>query len=113
MGAVGNVFRDEKLRAVGVRAGIRISQAPRAVKSQARRSLVLEFVARIALATAQWISALNHEFRNHAMENRPVVKRNPVHLSSARWIGPVLGASCKANEVRHPERRLVRKQRAG
>ncbi len=39
---------DEKLRAVGVRAGIRVSQASGLVKQQVRRDFILEWLDRIS-----------------------------------------------------------------
>src|SRR5271157_1434960 len=55
---VGN-FGDEELRAIGVRSDIGVSQTPGPIELDRRRSLILEFVAWIACAVADRISALN------------------------------------------------------
>src|SRR5580658_4765989 len=66
---------DEELRAVRVRAGVRVSQASGLVEQEIRRHLILECVARIARPIAFGIAALNHELRNDAVKNRAVVER--------------------------------------
>src|SRR5277367_3261793 len=66
---MGNVLGDEELRAIGVGTGVGVGQTPRAIEGKSGRRLVLELIAGIALAGASWISALNHEVGNHAMEN--------------------------------------------
>jgi len=47
--------------------------------------LVAEAIARISGASSERASALNHELRNHAMENKAIVKRT-LHFC------PVLGS---------------------
>src|SRR5207302_10572882 len=108
MRAVRNILSNEKLRAVRVRPGVGIGEAPRTVKPQVLRSLVLEFVTRIPLAVAQWISTLNHELRNHAMKNGAVVERHAMLFGPRHRIGPVFRSACQANEVGYTLWSLVR-----
>src|SRR5205814_8605656 len=58
------------------------------------------------------ISALNHELRNHAIKYGAIVKRYTMHRPSTGWIRPVLRSFRKPDEVRDPDRGLVRKKRA-
>src|SRR4029077_4090167 len=76
---IGN-FSDEKLRAVGVGSGVGVGETPGPIESDGGRSLILEFVARIACAIAFGISALNHETGNHAVKDGAVIKWNAVLL---------------------------------
>ena len=61
--AVGNVLSNEKLRAVGIRSGVGIGETSGAIEFDGGRSLILEFVARIAGAVSGRIAPLNHETR--------------------------------------------------
>src|SRR5450631_235181 len=107
--AVLYVFGDKKLRSVGVRPGIGVGQASRLIKGQTRGSFILELEADFACAGSRRVTALNHELRNHAMENGSVVERDPVHLASRRRTDPILGPSRQTDEVGHAKRRLVGK----
>src|SRR5579872_7620726 len=96
-------FSNKELRPIRVRSGIRIRQSPRAIEGQIGRNFIFEFISRIAGPIANWISSLNHEVRNHAMENCAVIKRDPM-LSHALHGLPILGSSSKANKIRDSNR---------
>src|ERR1700691_3280708 len=66
-------FRDEKLRTVGIRSRIRVSEAARLIEFEIGTHIVLELVSRIASSRPQRISALNHKVGNHTMERGSVV----------------------------------------
>src|ERR1043166_8671884 len=83
---------DEKLRAVGVRSRVGIRQSSRPIEREIWRSLVLEFVTRIAAPVAHWIAALNHELRDNAMKNGSVIQRHAVHLAPGGWVRPIFRA---------------------
>src|SRR5450759_4022592 len=106
---LGAADGDEELRPVGARAGIRHSQQVRAGERQVRVDLVFELVARAAGAGTEWVPALDHETRNHPVEDRPVVQ--PALLPAAGLgVGPLPGALGKLDEVRHRLGCLVRKE---
>ena len=71
-------FGDEKLRAVGSRSGVGVSETARLVEEQVTRHFVLEFVSWRARAISRGIAALNHEVRNHPMKNCPVIQGHPM-----------------------------------
>src|SRR4029077_18127342 len=104
---------DKKLGAIGVRTGVGIGQASRAIEIEVGGSFVAESIARIASAVASGIPALNHEFGNHTMEDGAIVERNTMLLGATDRIGPVFGAIGQTDKVGDTERSLVRKQRAG
>ena len=67
--------RNEELRAVGVRAGVRHRQLAgliEAVRGASR--FVFKLISGATHARTLRVSALNHEIRNHTMENGAVVK---------------------------------------
>src|SRR5215475_1056034 len=66
--------------------------------TQLRMKLVAEFVAGSARAGAERIAALNHESRDHAVENESVVKRL-LHFLAAFRIGPLLRPFGQTDEV--------------
>ena len=66
-------FGNEKLRSVSARPRVGIGQPPGLIKHQVPRCLILELIARITRAVACRIAALNHEVRDHTMENSSVV----------------------------------------
>src|SRR5882762_11160689 len=80
---------DEELATVGVRAGVRVSQSSGHVKIKRRNDLILERVSRVTTAGAEWIAALDHEVRDHAMKHRPVVHWHAMLFFLGVGIGPV------------------------
>ncbi len=79
---------DEELAAVGVRAGVRHRQDAGFRVLQRRMELIRELVARAAGARSLGASTLDHEVRNHAMEDDAVVEGLPRFF-----------AFCKLDEV--------------
>ena len=65
--------RDEELRAVGARAGVRHREDAGAVVLERRVELVAELVARAAGAGAGGVAALGHEALDDAVERDAVV----------------------------------------
>ena len=65
-------MHDEKLRAVGVRAGIGHGHRPSFVIAGKR--FIIELIARAAGAVALGIAALDHKALNDTMEYRVIVK---------------------------------------
>ncbi len=110
--AVAELFGDEELRAVGVGSGVGVGETSGAIELDRRRSLILELIAGIALPVAGWVSALNHEFGNHAVEDGAVIKRNAVLLGVRDGVGPVFGAIRKTDEVLDSDGGYLRKQGA-
>src|SRR5664280_833770 len=106
---LGAADGDEELRPVGTRAGIRHSQQVRAGERQVRVDLVFELVARAAGAGTEWVPALDHETRNHPVEDRPVVQP-ALPPAAGLGVGPLPGALGKLDEVRHRLGCLVRKE---
>src|SRR3989442_15400985 len=72
---------------------------------------VLERIARPAAAVAARTAALNHEFRNHALEGEPVVIR-PLRWLAGRGVAELLRAFRGPDKVFHCFRRLLLKQPA-
>src|SRR5262245_7157308 len=66
--------------------------------TQLRMKLVAEFVAGSTRAGAERIAVLNHESRDHAVENESVVKRL-LHFLAAFRIGPLLRPLGQTDEV--------------
>ena len=89
MGRVCQV--DEKLRAVGVGAGI--GHGERASDRSLRAELIFELVSRAAGAGALRAPALEHEVLNNPVKNETVVKRPLYFLASLRIdkIAPAFG----------------------
>src|SRR6267378_3585597 len=108
---VGN-FGDEELRAVSIGSGIGVGETPGAIEGERGRSLILEFVARIARAVAFRISTLNHETGDHAVKDGAIIKWNAVLLCVRDGAGPVFCAGSKADEILDSNRGYLRKQRA-
>src|SRR4029079_1298316 len=71
-----------------------------------------EGIAGISAAIAGWGATLNHEIRNHAMEDSSIVKRRVVLRDVAHRGIPIFGTSRQTNEVCYRLRRLLFKQRA-
>jgi hypothetical protein len=104
-------FSDKELRSIRVRTSIGVRQTSGLVERQVGRDLVLERLDRIcARACARRISALNHEARNYAVEDGAVVERHAMLGRPAHRILPILSAGSEPDEVRNPDRRLIREQ---
>src|SRR5208282_774788 len=103
---------DEELRTVGIGSGVGVGETPGAIELDRWRSLILEFVAGIAGASANRVATLNHELRNHAMEDGAVIERNTGLLGASDGAGPVFGAAGKADEILDSNRGYLRKQGA-
>src|ERR1019366_588175 len=108
---VGNLG-DEELRAVGVGSGVGVGETAGAIELDGGRSLILEFVAGIAGTGAKGVATLNHEFGDHAMENRAVIKRDAGLLGVSDGAGPVFGAVGKTDEILDSDGGYLRKQGA-
>src|ERR1700674_2188291 len=109
---IGN-FGDEKLRAIGIGTSIRIGHAPRTIELEVGRGFILESIAGVAGSSAHRVATLDHEVRDHAVEDGAVVKRNTVLFLMSDGTGPILGSVSQASEVSHADRSLVREKRAG
>src|SRR5579872_2327639 len=68
MSAVSDIFGDEELRSVRVRARVGICQSARPVEPEVGGNFVFELVAGITGSIARRIAALDHEFRDDAMK---------------------------------------------
>jgi hypothetical protein len=108
---IGN-FGDEKLRAVGVRAGVGIGEASGAVEFDVGAGFILEFVAGIAFTVPLGISTLNHEGGNDAMEDGAVVEGDAMLFGVSDGTGPILGAFGEADKIGDSERGDLGKKRA-
>src|SRR6185312_8402648 len=106
-------FSDEELRAVGARTGVGHGQATGLIKFQIGRKFILEAVAGPAFAGTLGIAPLDHEIRDHAMENGAVVKRYPVFHFARFGILPIFGAFGQADKVGHRFRSFLRKELTG
>src|SRR5262249_5287948 len=83
----GRYNRDEELGAVGIGTGVRHGQFARLVKFMGRVfGLVLELISWAACARALRISALDHEVRDYAVENRAIVQPVVGFLASATML---------------------------
>lgn len=106
-------LRDKELRAVGVWSGVRHRKSAGDIEVQIWREFIFKAVARTAFASSFRIASLNHEIRNHAMKDRPVVERDAMLFLVRFGIRPVLRAGREANEVLDRLRRLFREKLAG
>lgn len=68
------VVADEELRATGVATGMGHGEHAAIVKLVLTRQLAIYLVAWSAVANAIGAATLNHEVRNHAMEDQSIVK---------------------------------------
>src|SRR6266568_2506631 len=109
---IGN-FGDKKLRAICIRASIGIREPPWTVESEIRRSFILELISRIAFAVSERISALNHEFRNHAVKYSAVVKRRASHFAAGCRVGPLFCSLRQPDKICDAYGSFVREQLAG
>ena len=66
--------RDEELRAVRVRAGVRHREDARAVVSEVGMEFVVELITGAAATGAGRVAALNHKVGDDAVEDQAVVK---------------------------------------
>src|SRR4051812_1837990 len=76
--------RDEELAAVGIRAGVRHGQNPRAIVPKAGMELVFELVAGPAVALTERVTALDHEALDDAMKDDAVEVRLLLLLARLR-----------------------------
>ena len=97
--------RDEKLAAVGIRPAVGHRQDAGLAVPERRPEFVAEVVAGTAGALAQRIAALNHEIRDHAVEDR-AVEVGLLHSLARTGIGPLLRSVREPREVRDGVRRL-------
>src|SRR5579863_8527543 len=102
-------YGDEKLASVRARAGVGHRELSRFVMPQGGVKFVAEAIARIAGSRPERTPALNHELRNHAMENEAVVKRT-LHFLSGLRILEFLRAFREADEIRDRLRGFLFKQ---
>src|SRR5579862_8737345 len=109
----GRHFSNEKLRAVRIRACVRVCEASRLVEQEVRGNFVFEFVSGVAGAVALGITSLNHKSRNHTMKDGAVVKRHAMFGDSADWILPIFRARGEADKILDSDGRLVWEQGAG
>src|ERR1700722_16654581 len=100
---------DEKLAAVCAGSGVGHGELSRFVVPQILMKLIGKTIARIAGSCSLRASALNHELRNHAMENEAVVKW-ALHFLTGLRVLEFLGALRKADEIRDRLRRFIFKQ---
>src|SRR5579863_9141530 len=97
---------DEELAAIGVRSGVRHGEHADAVMAQVGMKLVLERVARTAVALPKGVAALNDEAVDDAMKGDAVVVRLLVTILGLR-MRPLLRALSQADEVGHGLRRFL------
>ena len=91
--------RDEKLRAVGVRAGVCHAQNASVVVAQLLVELVVELIAGAAATGFGWVATLNHEALDDAVEGDIVVQRLALDVLARLGVGPGFATSCEADEV--------------
>src|SRR5579864_1572416 len=97
---------DEELAAIGVRSRVRHGEHADAIVAQVGMKLVLERVARTAVALAQRVAPLDDKAVDDAMKGDAVIVRLLVALLGLR-MRPLLGAFRQADEVRHGLRRFL------
>src|SRR5450759_2694063 len=112
MVTVGNGLSDEELRTVCARSRIGVGETPGSIEGDGGRRLILEFDADIARAGAGGVATLNHEFGDHAMENRAVIEWNAGLLGVSDGAGPVFGAVGKTDKILDSDGSYLRKQGA-
>src|SRR5260370_27483624 len=66
---------------------------------------VRKLVARSAHAAALGTASLDHELRNHSMEDQTVVER-PLFFLAGLFIGELFRSFGKPQEIRYPHRRF-------
>ena len=93
------VERDEELRAVRVRPGVRHAQDPFVVVAQLVVELVVELVAGPAPAGAGRVAGLDHEVLDDSVEEHVVVQGLALDLLARLGVGPGLLARREADEV--------------
>src|SRR4051812_35819516 len=104
----GRLFRDEELRAVGIRqARIGVSQASWAVEVEPGRDLEAKRKAALARTCASGVTALDHEVRDDTMKDSAVVERRPFHALAARRTLPFFRAFRQANKVLDADGRFL------
>src|SRR5581483_3787823 len=104
--------RDKELRTVGIRAGVCHCQLALLVERMWRAlRLILKFIAWPAESCSSRISALNHEVRNHPMEDRAVIQPVAAFLAANR-MRPLPLALGKLNKIGDRLRGLFLEQTA-
>src|SRR5262245_3584855 len=101
--------RNKKLAAVGIRSGIGHGKLSRLRVLERRMKLICELVSRPAHPRSVWAASLNHEVRNDAVENQPVVKR-PLLLFSGLFVCEFLGSFRQTDEILNRLRRFFIEQ---
>src|ERR1700722_965132 len=101
--------RDERTAPPRAGPGVGHGQLPGLVVAQILMELVAKAVAWIAGTRSKGTSALNHELRNHAMENKAVVKR-ALHFLPRLRVLEFLGALGQADEIPDRLRRFLFEQ---
>src|SRR5271157_959828 len=95
---LGGSHGDEELADVGVRPGVGHGEAARAIETKVARELVLELVPGSAGACPARATSLDHELRDDAVKDQPVVKTTSRFLAR-RFIDELLGALRQAGEI--------------
>src|SRR5215472_17464989 len=89
---------DEKLAAVGVRAGVGHGKKARFGMLQRGTKLISELVAWPTHPAAVRATALNHELRDDAVKTQPVIER-PLFLLACLFVGEFLRAFSQPHEI--------------
>src|SRR5579884_3301507 len=90
-------FRDEELRAVGVRSRVGHRESAGDIEIQIRRDFIFKAVAGTAFARSFRIAALDHEIWKYGMEGCAGVKPYSMFFFSRFRIRPIFGASGEAD----------------
>src|SRR5689334_1788032 len=90
--------RDEELRAIRVGTRIRHGQNARMIEVVIRANLVIELIARCAVAGSEWVAALNHEIRDYSVRRGTRVQWRVFRLA-AIGIGPGLSARREPTKI--------------
>src|SRR5882757_1588607 len=102
-------YGEEELAPVGSRPGVGHGELSGLRMLQRRMKLIGEFVSWPAHSAALRAATLNHELRNHAMEDQSVVERS-LFLLSGLFIREFFGAFGKPDEIRNRFWRFVFEQ---
>lgn len=90
---------DEELGTIGAGTCVGHREDSGTVKAVARGSLVPELITRAPHAGSRGVAALDHEVRNHAVKNGPVIKWAPFDFLAGLRVGPFLLAGGEPDEV--------------
>lgn len=105
-------FGDKKLRAIGVRTGVRHRQPAGDIEIEIRVDLIRKHVPGISAAGGGGIAPLDHESGNHPVKRSAVVERLIMHRNFADRIGPIFAAFSQTDEICNRVRCLRRKELA-